>query len=767
MVKKLFYFAFSVIAILFLPSSLKSQFSDGNDSLLYYLDNIKERNDTNSFKGAIAWLYGSSEYVLLDDRVFTKIINLENKIDNIDYYDLVMAYCQQMIFFNTPACNEKSIAIMIRWIEEHDNVKLPYGHHSLLFVLRELRLPFRNSGRLNESIEYYLGAEKRYLAVNDSDAVSITYSALSGSYSKLGMYEKASYYQLKSVSFLNDRQENYNIFPGSQMLGKAGKVNRYAVLGSYFVRAKKPSKANTYLREAIMLYHALKEPMLMSDIPFLFLQMARCKTLEKSDSAEYYYNKALVYLKLYKSSPLEYSNYYQERSADFLDKNMLDSAMSYIDKSKQIIAEFELGISSYFGELIPSYYEASIYVKTKQPLKAIPLLQAEIEQLKELNLNTLVIEELVLLSEALVMAKEEQTAYEVLLEAFSLKQKMVNDESEARSLSFETEKKMQESENKISLLDEQNVTNKNLRFYLYGIVSLLILIVVGLAVFYYNKKRSNKKLSESNDRLSDTIHLLKEAQSQLIQTEKMASLGELTAGIAHEIQNPLNFVNNFSEVSIELLEEMKEEIEKGNLNQIKALAQDIIDNSSKINFHGKRADSIVKGMLQHSRKNNNVKVPTDINELADEYLRLAYHAFRAKDSAFNTKINTAFDKTIVSVNVIPQDMGRVLLNLVTNALYAVKQKAKQSDGNYEPTITVSTVKEGGTIQINVKDNGEGIPQHIIDKIFQPFFTTKPTGEGTGLGLSISYESITKAHGGQLIVSSSEGEWSEFVVRIPA
>ena len=273
----------------------------------------------------------------------------------------------------------------------------------------------------------------------------------------------------------------------------------------------------------------------------------------------------------------------------------------------------------------------------------------------------------------------------------------------------------------------------------------------------------------------------KDTQKQLIQSEKMASLGELTAGIAHEIQNPLNFVNNFSEVSTELVDEMNEEIKKGNLEDAKAIANDLKQNLEKINHHGKRAGDIVKGMLQHSRSSSGVKEPTDINELADEYLRLAYHGLRAKDKSFNATMKTDFDESIGNINVIPQDIGRVILNLITNAFYVVNEK-KNNCRRIEPTdqsgphkynnVWVSTKKEGDKVLINVADNGNGIPQKILDKIFQPFFTTKPTGQGTGLGLCLSYD-IVKAHGGEMKVDTKENEGlpdgetgTEFIISLP-
>ncbi|HEY4323798.1 MAG TPA: two-component regulator propeller domain-containing protein [Mucilaginibacter sp.] len=280
--------------------------------------------------------------------------------------------------------------------------------------------------------------------------------------------------------------------------------------------------------------------------------------------------------------------------------------------------------------------------------------------------------------------------------------------------------------------------------------------------------QQKEEIEAQRDHLEKAFSELKTTQTQLIQSEKMASLGELTAGIAHEIQNPLNFVNNFSEVNNELIDEMQQEIEKGDLNQIKALATDIKENGQKINMHGKRADAIVKGMLQHSRVSNNIKEPTDINQLAGEHLRLAFHGLRARDKSFNVELATHFDDKLPSINVVPQDIGRVLLNLINNAFYAVQKKQKTAGPEYKPIVELDTLvpAPGRGIEIKIKDNGSGIPNAIKDKIMQPFFTTKPTGEGTGLGLSLSYDIVVKGHGGSINIKSTEGEGSEFTVSLP-
>jgi signal transduction histidine kinase len=274
-----------------------------------------------------------------------------------------------------------------------------------------------------------------------------------------------------------------------------------------------------------------------------------------------------------------------------------------------------------------------------------------------------------------------------------------------------------------------------------------------------------KQVLERTSELKQSLENLKSTQAQLIQSEKMASLGELTAGIAHEIQNPLNFVNNFSEVNSEMIDELKNELATGNLQLANEIADDIKSNEEKISHHGKRADAIVKSMLEHSRQSSGKKEPTDINALCDEYLRLSYHGLRAKDKNFNAVLKTDLDPVIGKVNIVSQDIGRVLLNLFNNAFYAVSKRQEAQGKEYEPSVSVTTKKSQNSVIITVSDNGNGIPQNIVDKIFQPFFTTKPTGIGTGLGLSLSYD-IVKAHGGEIKVESKEEEGTTLIIQLP-
>jgi len=344
------------------------------------------------------------------------------------------------------------------------------------------------------------------------------------------------------------------------------------------------------------------------------------------------------------------------------------------------------------------------------------------------------------------------SAYKYLQLYVSLKDTLFNNEKATQFQAIilnETSRQQKEAIEK-SYLQKQFQS----QLKVYGLIACILFFVV----LAFTQFRNIKQKQKVNSSLKTALKELKSTQSQLIQSEKMASLGELTTGIAHEIQNPLNFVNNFSELSNELIDELNEELDKGDVDEAKAISSDIKTNLEKINHHGKRADAIVKGMLQHSRKSEGKKEPTDINALCNEYVRLAYHSLRARDKSFNADLKTDFDESLPKINVIPQDIGRVLLNIINNGFQAVQ-------GTKDPTLLVSTKRAGDHIEIKITDNGPGIPDSIKDKIFQPFFTTKPTGQGTGLGLSLSYD-IVKAHGGELKVTSITGEGATFTVSLP-
>jgi two-component system NtrC family sensor kinase len=417
---------------------------------------------------------------------------------------------------------------------------------------------------------------------------------------------------------------------------------------------------------------------------------------------------------------------------------------------------------------------ARIYVNTNKPDSALVLGKTTIQFAEKDGDLDLLKSGHEVLSKAYELKKDFKTAYYHNLIYQRYEDSLFNKSKayQVAYLQYSTELSLKES--KINLLEKDKVIRigeaRRQQLLLYAMLAGVTLVLVLMFVLiknYRTKQRANNLLQKQKEEIQATLVELKSTQAQLIQSEKMASLGELTAGIAHEIQNPLNFVNNFSEVNKELIGELYEEQTKELRNfQIEnEILNDIDQNLEKVIHHGKRADAIVKGMLQHSRVSTGQKELTDINALADEYLRLSYHGLRAKDKTFNATLQTDFDATIGKINIVPQDIGRVLLNLYNNAFYAVTEKKKQPGEDYEPTVSVSTKKTNGKVEIRVGDNGNGIPQKVLDKIFQPFFTTKPTGQGTGLGLSLSYD-IIKAHGGEIKVETKEGEGAEFIIQLP-
>ena len=358
--------------------------------------------------------------------------------------------------------------------------------------------------------------------------------------------------------------------------------------------------------------------------------------------------------------------------------------------------------------------------------------------------------------------------------------KSISDELYGITKVQELQKIVFEEQERQRKVEAERIASENRLKQLALVAGLGIMFLIGFILYRNNrqKHKANIVLQEQKEKVESTLTQLKSTQAQLIQKEKLASLGELTAGIAHEIQNPLNFVNNFSELSVDLVKDLKDEMEKSPLTPeggtmiaandrayINELFDDLSQNQEKINHHGKRASSIVKGMLEHSRASTGEREWTDINALADEYLRLSYHGLRAKDKNFNADYKTDFQDPLSKIEIIPQDIGRVLLNLINNAFYAVHQRHLQ-DPNHTPAVLVTTKQLHNQIIISVKDNGMGMSESVKAKIFQPFFTTKPTGEGTGLGLSLAYDIVTKGHGGTLEVYSKEGEGTDFIINLP-
>lgn len=407
---------------------------------------------------------------------------------------------------------------------------------------------------------------------------------------------------------------------------------------------------------------------------------------------------------------------------------------------------------------------ADCYLEEGNLDPALRYVRTALAQANSLNLTRSINTQYEYLSRIFEQKKQYDSAYYNLARSVKLKEALTGEQSNEQLQSMLDRERQRTADAEAAREKFQN----RVRLYVMG-GSLLILLVVSILLWKNNRNRqtANRMLQEQKQNLESTLAQLRNTQAQLVQSEKMASLAVLTAGIAHEIQNPLNFINNFAEVNIELSEEIKQELDAGHSAAALQLNDDIARNMTKIAFHGKRADSIVKNMLQHSRKSTGKKLPTDINALVDECLRLSYHGLRARDKNFNAIMETHFDPKAGKIDVVDQEIGRVLLNLFNNAFYAVQQKKLQQNGSYQPAISVRTEREERSVVIYVHDNGTGIPAKVLDKIYQPFFTTKPTGEGTGLGLSMSYDIITKGHGGTLEVKTEEGQYANFRIELPA
>ncbi|HET6555801.1 MAG TPA: ATP-binding protein [Prolixibacteraceae bacterium] len=491
------------------------------------------------------------------------------------------------------------------------------------------------------------------------------------------------------------------------------------------------------------------------------------------------YSFASIYLRMEKAdSALYYIHQSHELAQQLKDKNLMGAILNtygeiylFLNNTAQALKSFKESIPATEAvkdnEVLASNYYglAKVYQQKEMPDSSIFYARKALTLAREAPFLRQVVEISSFLSNEFSVQKQFDSAFYYLQLNRMMKDSLFNVEQVKKVHTLNFQEQQRQQTNEIARIEYRNRIK-----LLFVIFASAIFLISALILWRNNiqKHKANRLLKQQKEKVESTLTELKATQAQLIQSEKMASLGELTAGIAHEIQNPLNFVNNFSEVSQELLDEMipmiRDHLDKGNYEEVEAIINDVKQNLKKILLHGKRAEGIVKGMLQHSRTSSGVKEPTNINELADEYLRLAYHGLRAKDKSFNATMKTDFDESIGPVNVVPEDIGRVILNLITNAFYAVTEKMKQQLNEYEPTVSVSTKKVDDKVVISVKDNGIGISPKVVDKIFQPFFTTKPTGQGTGLGLSMSYD-IVKAHGGELKVETKEGEGAEFIIEL--
>ena len=726
------------------------------DSIIQLLKNskIEKGIDSARFTDAVNLIEKSS----LNDESITVLENTARLFINGD--DEYWSYRVKYAILNSLIATDKTKSLVYGKYQlgQLEKSKTPKATWISGAVLRQLRLPYRNSTTLNEGFQYFNENLKEYKLKNDSAGLANCYYVLAGFYRTIGLLDQAIYHMKKSVSYMRaDTATDNSISPFFDPVGRRNWFNNISVIGFYYLQKGDYNEALKYTRISfdddtrVRSASSINTPNTMAQIKLLSGQL---------DSVMYFLDLVLTHERNnsapdYVASSLQIKGFYKIKTDE------LEEAEVALEQCWQLIKENNIPADARPGTMAPDYYMALIRIEQKRMDEAIALLEKDIVRLKSQRLY--VLRDLKLLASLHEQTGNYKKANEALASFISLQDSLQSDQEKYGSLSFETEQEMNAKELSITKLKSENKIAALTKYFSVGIAALVLLLA---GVLYYRFKAKQK----ANKVLETTLSNLKSTQSQLIQSEKMASLGELTAGIAHEIQNPLNFVNNFSEVNKELVDELQQELKAGKIDDAIEISNDIKVNEEKINHHGKRADAIVKGMLQHSSSGSGKKEPTDINALADEYLRLAYHGLRAKDKSFNATMKTDYDATIGNINIIPQDIGRVILNLISNAFYVVNEKSKQNFAGYEPTVTITTASGqppsgGRSITIKVSDNGGGIPQKVLDKIFQPFFTTKPTGQGTGLGLSLSYD-IVKAHGGELQVKTMEGEGSEFIISLP-
>ena len=667
----------------------------------------------------------------LSDKILPEFMLLVKEMDRkrLKAYELFIQYRNYR--FSPKPDTRHSLELLQLVITEFDKINKPIPN-----LILTPRTYYNELNEQEARLEFYDKKVKEYTINNQKQNLAAALHSLGGYYSIKGAHNRAiSYYQKAADLFKDFNTGSY--------------CNGISVIGPEYARWGNPSKAIFFVDSAIKISKSAKMP---ATFYSPLHQAAEVAYILKD------YPKSLMYCR----ELLQISGLAKQTIAVILIRSAIcEAKLDKINEAKILIQQGEkiadsinLPLYTTDGYLEIDFAKYLCAFKQHQYSEAIKYLNIALQKTDKVNalyVQKGYLEEF-LNFYTVTGSYKDYFLYSKRLD--SLNNSIETNLAPLKIANYETEQKENRQTDSLNVLKEekaiqQAVLNKN-KVMLW--VSLLGILLISLALYFvYRQSQINKK----------TLANLQSTQSQLIQSEKMASLGELTAGIAHEIQNPLNFVNNFSEVNTELIDELQQELKTGNTEVAIAISNDIKDNEQKINHHGKRADAIVKGMLQHSRSSSGVKEPTDINALADEYLRLAYHGLRAKDKSFNATLHTDFDENIGKVNIIPQDIGRVILNLITNAFYAVDEKQKaerltQNAENYQPTVTVSTKKTNGMVEICVADNGNGIPASIKEKIFQPFFTTKPTGQGTGLGLSLSYD-IVKAHGGELKVETLSAE----------
>jgi signal transduction histidine kinase len=687
----------------------------------------------------------------------TMIFSVYNTYED-DSYDFDTSAIHKLIALNKKAglINDQpyeTLLLVLRAHFKHDYVKelsssitaineFDHEYIDAADLLIGTRWIFNVTNRQEEKYIYYTKKLNGYLQQKNYINAAACYHCLAGYYVFKGDLNSA----------INNYMKAEELF---KPYTKFWYINEICVEGDNYVDWGNKKKGLFYEKKGLNLQYSAKIDV---DVPY---------TLDAISYTEYeikHYKESLKYLDTLQIWDKKLGVGGDTRAEllktlNYIALNRLGDAYAILEKIKKDTAQSVLQLISNNGTYPPEYAFYKYYLALKNYPKAEQYLLQTYGMAQKYAPKSQTMKYLMEFAQYYADRGNDAKAWHYT----SLYNKM-NDSLQAKTDSFkiasyENEQKENAQNSKLVDMQQQqavqDATIKQRNVVIW--VSMIGLLIVCVSiVFIYRQLQTNKK----------TLISLRQTQTQLIQSEKMASLGELTAGIAHEIQNPLNFVNNFSEVSIELLDELKEEAQAGHTDDVIAIATDLTQNLEKINHHGKRADSIVKGMLEHSRVGSGEKQLVDLNALADEFLKLSYHGLRAKDKNFNAELITKFDENLPKVNIVQQDIGRVLLNLFNNAFYAVNQKQKTAGPDYKPEVTVSTSTEKNNLVIIVKDNGNGIPDAIKEKIMQPFFTTKPTGEGTGLGLSLSYDIVVKGHGGSITVDTKEGEGSAFIITIP-
>jgi len=581
-------------------------------------------------------------------------------------------------------------------------------------ALGDMAAGYGSLGDYPKSVQMLLKALRISKSIHDPISTIRVYNNLGDTYMRRGDYHTALDNLLPAYKLWNEYSR------GKKMVRQTdGELESVLILniGECYLDQGKIDQADRYLQQSFKIAAKQKSNDILNNIDRDFGEVEIARG-HKDKALEYLHDA--INLSISVDDPQMLSESYLSEAKLYNNNKRRDSAEFYAQKALYVAqkGKFEKDVLN-AGKVLHSYYDAD---------HNLPM------------------------------------AYKYFMMATAAKDSIYSQDRVKQLLSLDFEEKQHQQE--IAAAQEQYRATVRMYALIAGLVVVLLLAII----FWRNsnqRKAANQLLQTQKEEIQNTLGELKTTQNQLVQSAKMASLGELTAGIAHEIQNPLNFVNNFSEVNQEMLDELDDELNKGDIATAKSVAADIRKNEQKINHHGKRADFIVKGMLEHSRASTGERQATNINVLADEFLKLSYHGLRAKDKNFNAELVTNFDDKLPKVNIVQQDIGRVLINLFGNAFYAVNQKTKTAGPDYKPTVEVNTEQQNGSIIVSVKDNGTGIPDSVKDKIMQPFFTTKPTGEGTGLGLSLSYDIIVKGHGGKIDVESKEGQGSEFTVTLPA